>query len=64
MKKGMIAVIGLFCAAPLFAQSYNTTYYAPNGGCGGSAQSAFKQNTKKTNLGKEENHGMESISNE
>ena len=64
MNTAMIAAAGLFCAAPLFAQSYNTTYCAPNGGCGGSAQSALKQNTKKTNLAKEENHGMESVSNE
>lgn len=31
MKKELIVVAGLFCAAQLFAQSVNTTYYAPNG---------------------------------
>ena len=42
MNTAMIAAAGLFCAAPLFAQSFNTTYYTPNGEYGGSVQAPFK----------------------
>lgn len=31
-KKEMIAVVGSFCVASLFAQAFNTTCYASNGG--------------------------------
>jgi len=30
MKKELIAVVELFCTAPLFVQSFNTIYYALN----------------------------------
>lgn len=48
MKKEMIAVVGSFCAAALFAQSFNTTYYAPNGGYGGSSQTTRNGNSTRT----------------
>ena len=42
MKKEMITVAGLLCAAPLFESSLNTADYASNGGYGGSSQTSFK----------------------
>lgn len=39
MKKEMIAVVGSFYAASLFAQAFNMTCYASNGG---SAQALVK----------------------
>ena len=48
MKKEMIATIGMFCAASLFAQAFNTTYYAPNGVYGGSSQTTMNGNSTRT----------------
>lgn len=48
MKKEMIAVVGSLCAAPLLAQSFNTTYYAPNGGYVGSSQTTVNGNSTQT----------------
>ena len=55
MKKGMIATIGMFCAASLFAQAFNTTYYAPNGGYGGSVTTTFDDQTTTRHYNQ---HGM------
>ena len=48
MKKEMMATIGMLCAASLFAQAFNTTYYAPNGGYGGSSQTTVNGNSTRT----------------
>ena len=48
MKIVVVIGIGVLCAAPLFAQSFNTTYYAPNGGYGGSAQTTRNGNSTRT----------------
>ena len=43
--KEMIMVVGMFCAASLFAQSFNTTYSDPNGGYGRSVTTTFGNQT-------------------
>lgn len=44
----MITVVIMFCAAPLFAQSFNTIYYSPNGVYGGTPQSTTFGNRTTT----------------
>ena len=48
MRIGVVTVVGSFCAAALFAQAFNTTYYAPNGVYGGSSQTTVNGNSTRT----------------